>query len=220
MFGFRMSFAVPILLFSIVICGCQTTGVTTMDAKDFRETSSGSGISSAAELAPGDKIEISVEVDGRLEVTAWQAKVSNLGAVTLPLLDDVYVGGLDLNVARSVIARKYADYYVSPPVIIISRLSEKNVSEWGQVSILGRVENPGPVPLPSSSGIKLSAAIQAAGGFAPSAKSSEIQITRIDKRGRKLRVVVDFNAIGASGDADADIRLMDGDIVNVPERIW
>ena len=209
-----------VLLFSLVMAGCETPDVTTVDTADFSTSASIAKSASAAKLASGDTIELSVEVDGRMEVPLHQATINYLGFVTLPLIGDVQVGGLGLDIARAILTKRYGSLYVTSPVIMLSMVSEENTSEWGQVSVMGRVNNPGPVQLPSGAGMRLSAAIQAAGGFAPSAKTAEIQVTRIDKRGRRLRVVVDFNEIGASGNADADIKLMDGDIVNVPERIW
>ncbi len=208
------------LLLPVLLSGCESTSVTTLDADHFSETSSGSRSAHFEQLAPGDMIEISVEVDGRQEVPSFQADVNHLGFVTLPLIGDVHVGGVGVDIARSVIARQYAAYYVSTPVIMIARVDEDRANEWGQVSIMGRVKNPGPVPLPSSTGIKLSAAIQAAGGFAPSAKKSEIRISRLSAGGKKVQVYVNYDDIGKAGDATADLNLLDGDIVYIPERVF
>jgi len=209
-----------LVLFGFTMSGCETADVTTVTSQDFQSSHPVDATVEQADLAAGDVIQVSVEVDGHTEIPLHQATINYLGYVTLPLVGDVHVGGVSLDVARSLIAKRYGVYYVAEPVIMLSLVTEDGTSGWGQVSVMGRVNNPGPVALPSGSGMKLSAAIQAAGGFAPSAKTSEIQITRIDRRGRKLRVVVDFDKIGTAGDADADIQLMGGDIVNIPERIW
>lgn len=209
------------LLLGLIMCSCKSTDVTMVSASEFNASSPMNATSAAAKLTSGDTIEVSVEVDGRVEVDLHRATVSDLGNVTLPLIGDVPVSGVGFNIARSRITSRYEAYYVTKPVVMLSRGGEDGVGEWGQVLVTGRgVDNPGPVPLSSVSGIRLSAAIQAAGGFAPGANVSKIQVTRMDKRGRKLKVVVDFDAIGAGGNAEADILLKDGDIVNVPERIW
>jgi polysaccharide export outer membrane protein len=213
-------FSILSLILLIFTSGCATTDATLVQPQDFQAASALMASQSTAVLTVGNMIEISVEVDGRSEVPVQQATINRNGFVTLPLIGDVYVSGMDVNAARSAISKRYSSLYVSPPVIMLSLVSEDNMSEWGQVSVMGRVENPGPVPVPSGAGIKLSAAIQAAGGFAPSAKTSEIQVTRLDKRGRRLRVIINFDEIGASGNAGADLNLMDGDIVNIPERLW
>ena len=200
--------------------GCATTDTTVLDTQNFIKTTSKSGTVQVAELDAGDVIEVSVEVDGTMEVSRYRANVNFLGIVTLPLVGDVKIGGLNLDIARSVIAKRYGVYFVTEPVIMLSRADDDSMSEWGQVTVLGRVSQPGVFPLPSSSGIKLSAAIQAAGGFASSAKANDVRISRIDDYGNKVKVSVNFNEIGESGNAEADIKLKDGDIVFVPERIF
>ena len=72
----------------------------------------------------------------------------------------------------------------------------------------------------NSTGMSLSAAIQAAGGFASSAKANDIRVSRINKQGKKIQVSVNFDEIGESGNAEADINLLAGDIVFIPERIF
>jgi len=208
------------LLVGVVLNGCTASDVMFVSPEDFDSSLPMKGASEAAILATGDTIEISVEVDGRIEVPLYQASINHNGFVTLPLVGDVEIAGVSFEVARLIISNRYSAYYVSKPVVMLSPANQSDGGGLGQVSVMGKVRNPGPVPLASGSGIRLSAAIQTAGGFAPSAKTSEIQITRIDQRGRKLRVVVDFDKIGAAGDAQADIQLKDGDIVNIPERIW
>lgn len=217
--GRQRAVCISIMVLTMLVIGCATQTTTRVDTRDFMQSSSKSGMRDT-ELSAGDTIEISVEVDGSMEVTRQRANINHRGVVTLPLVGDVMVGGLNLDIARSVIAKRYGVYYVAEPVIMVARVDEDAVSEWGQVTVLGRVENPGPVPLSSGSGMKLSAAIQAAGGFATSANTAKIQVTRVDNLGRKLRVMVDFDEIGETGNAVADLMLMDGDIVNVPERYW
>jgi len=210
-----------LLICGVALCGCETSDVTMVTARDFGYSSPRVGSVGTAKLASGDAVEVSVEVDGRLEVPLTQASVNHLGFVTLPLVGDVQIAGVGLDVARETVSRRYETYYVTKPVITLSLVGEDGSAEWGQVLVTGRgVGDPGPVPLTSGSGMRLSAVIQTAGGFAPAANTSKIQITRVDGRGRKLRVVVDFDDIGSGGDKEADILLRDGDIVNVPERIW
>ncbi len=209
-----------ILLFVIAMNGCESTSTTTVDAQGFSQLAAGEDAAEVSRLTVGDALEVSVEVDGRMEYSAHRAIINHLGFVTLPLVGDVGVGGLKLDAARSVITKRYSSYYVSRPVVMVSLIGTGGESEWGQVSVMGRVRNPGPVQLESGPEIRLSAAIRAAGGFAPSAKTSEIQVTRINASGQKVRVKVDFGTIGKSGNADDDLTLKEGDIVFVPERVF
>ena len=199
------------------LAGCTTTK-TAPDG--FFETREEDSPAKESKLVAGDSFELSVEVDGNMEVAMHRAKVDSRGMATLPLVGDLKVAGLKLEDVREIIAAKYGGYYVNPPVIILSSIEEDEVSEWGNVTVLGRVNQPGMVALTSARGINLSAAVQQAGGFSASAKTGDIRVSRTDSDGKKIQVSVDFNQIGQQGDIAADLKLMDGDIVYVPERIF
>ena len=205
--------------FGVLLIGCSTMDTTSVSADGFRLSRQG-GSSQAKDLVPGDGVEVSVEVDGSMEVSLHRAELNHQGMVTLPLGGDVKIGGMKLAAARAVIAKTYGAYYINPPVVMLALTDGDAVGEWGFVTVLGRVNKPGRVPLQSQKGINLSAAVQLAGGFAPSAKQSDIRVSRVDENGKKLRVSIDFEQIGLAGNADADILLVDGDIIYVPERIF
>jgi protein involved in polysaccharide export with SLBB domain len=200
-------------------CGCGTYQRSQSSAEAFTQNRP-SDASEGALLAVDDTIEVSVEVDGNMEVSHHQSRISYQGLVTLPLIGDVEIVGLKLDRARNVIAEKYNRYYVNPPVIMISLVDANELADFGSVSVLGKVGSPGLVPISSRRGLKLSAAVQAAGGFSPSAKVSRIRITRMGENGQKIQTTVDFEQIGQEGNAEVDLNLIDGDIVYVPERIF
>lgn len=202
-----------------VLFGCTTLDTRSVSASGFSNGNQTATVQ-ARVLEAGDGIEVSVEVDGNMEVALHRAELNHQGVVTLPLVGDVKVSGMKLAEARSAIAKTYGAYYVDPPVIMLTLMDSDMIGEWGFVTVLGRVSKPGRVPLQSQSGMNLSAAIQAAGGFAPSAKQSDIRVTRVGTDGKKQKVSVDFEEIGESGNAEADIVLIDGDIIYVPERIF
>jgi polysaccharide export outer membrane protein len=201
--------------------GCQTTDSTTVTAQDFNKRSEIIEDAKASELIPGDFIEVSVEVDGRMEVQMHRSSINYLGLVTLPLVGDVKVSGMSLQEARAVIAKKYGTYFVNSPLIMVSRVDDSSSqSEWGFVTVTGRVGKPGRVKIMSAKGMRLTAVIQESGGFGPSAKKSDIQISRTSEDGQKIRTSVNYQDIGQSGNLDADVNLFDGDIVYVPERMF
>lgn len=206
-------------IFMMSVIGCSTNdGI--VEATDFAESSLRGVPAKAAQLEPGDSIDISVEVDGRVEVPLHRASINFNGIATLPIVGDVKISGLSLNIARSVIAKRYGALYVSEPVIMLTLVEAPGEGEWGYVTVTGRIGRPGRVQVMSNQGIKLTELIQEAGGFSPSAKRSDIRITRTESNGKRTRVSVDYEAIGEKGDIDADISLYDGDIVYVPERIF
>lgn len=215
------SFAMLLLLtFACILSGCTTSNVTPVSPNAFNGKPEVQDAAPSVLLVPGDSIDLSVEVDGRLEVAGHRALINNSGMVTLPLVGDVQISGMDLADAREVISKTYSSYYVTAPVIMLNRVENAVEGEWGFVTVTGRVGQPGRVKVPSAKGIKLTAAIQQSGGFAPSAKKTEIRITRQEQDGRRIQVSVDYSTIGEQGNLDADVDLKDGDVVYVPERIF
>jgi len=215
----RFRQGVLFILFVGLAAGCATMNPGSATTQGFLSGKQ-NGSSQARDLAPGDGVEVSVEVDGSMEVSLHRAKLNHQGVVTLPLVGDVKVGGMKLASARDRITKTYGAYYVNPPVVILTLMDGGIEGEWGFVTVLGRVNKPGRVPLQSPEGMNLSAAVQMADGFATSAKQSDIRVSRTDELGMKTRISVDFGQIGQAGNADADIMLIDGDIIYVPERIF
>ncbi|MEE9367380.1 MAG: polysaccharide biosynthesis/export family protein [Pontiella sp.] len=214
---FRSAFSLFCLL---VLVSCTSPDVSTVSTHDFLQSTSTSDKRLATKLVAGDSIEVSVEVDGSMEVSRHRVDLSHLGFVTLPLVGDVRVGDLTLEGARTIISKTYSAYYVNPPVIMVSMTNGQGEGEWGYVTVMGRVARPGRIPLPDADGINLTEAIQAAGGFAMSAKQSDIRISRVNEKGKKIQVSLDFEDIGLGGSAESDINLAAGDIVYVPERLF
>jgi len=208
--------AIPLAL----LAGCTVTGSSPASARSFVGTTPDQP-SPSSKLSAGNTIEVSVEVDGNMEVMSHRAQINQQGMVTLPLVGDVEISGCTLSKARGVIADTYGAYYVNPPVVMISLLIDpEDGGEWGAVTVTGRVVQPGRIPLRSQHGMNLTEVIQLAGGFSASAKKSGIRISRTDEMGMQTRVTVDFDEIGQKGNTTADIKLIDGDIVYVPQRIF
>ena len=207
--------AISTMLYS----GCATSGTPSVSTQEFVQSKQDQP-SSSGKLSAGNTIELSVEVDGNMEIFSHRAQINQQGMATLPLVGDVEISGCTLSEARGTIAKTYGAYYVNPPVIMLSLAVDPGDGEWGAVTVMGRVGRPGRVALRSQSGINLTEAIQEAGGFSGSAKKNDIRISRQGQDGKRIRISVDFDEIGQKGNAEADVKLMDGDIVYVPERIF
>lgn len=208
-------FVIPFMLQT----GCVTSDGASASTQEFSKNKP-TQASLPSELVVGNTVELSVEVDGNMEVLSHHAQINQQGMATLPLVGDVKISGYTLSKARSTIAQTYGAYYVNPPVVMLSLQVDPEDGEWGSVTVMGRVIQPGRVPLRSQSGMNLTEAIQEAGGFAPSANKSKIRVSRTDKDGKNLKVYVDFEEIGQKGNMDSDIKLIDGDIIYVPQRIF
>lgn len=203
----------------LAVFGCSTTDIEAVSTADFAQTEVVDNMD-AAKLSAGDTVEVSVEVDGRMEVSRHRAILDHFGVITLPLVGDVKVGDLTMDKARKSITDTYSTYFVNTPVVMLSTVQDLDGGGLGFVTVTGRVGTPGRISIMSASGMKLTEAIQAAGGFGTSAKRSDVRVSRVDGHGQKVQVSVDYNKIGKRGSAEADLTLRDGDIVYVPERLF
>ena len=87
-----------------------------------------------------------------------------------------------------------------------------------RVFVMGRVNQPGPILAKMSEGITLLQAIAGAGGPAEGAKLSAITVKRTDRTGKQLQFKVNLKDI--INGKKQDIRLLEGDVINVPESFW
>lgn len=154
--------------------------------------------------------------------TTMNAIVDQNGDITLPLLlqEPVKCDGLTLEELKKKIVEAYSEYIRQPQVTVtFAPFDGKNgaVSPWGTVTVLGEVNNPGPVNMPSTMDFTVTKVLQAAGGLKPYADRTNIRVTRCDKEGVTTRTTVNLNEIGKEGRVDKDMMLRAGDVVYVYE---
>ena len=163
----------------------------------------------------------------RLRITIYQeedlscfARVDANGLINLPLVGEVPVAGKTVIEAQHLIEAAYRDgrYLVKPQVTI-------NIEEYAprEVSIDGKVRNPGRFPLPIEANMTVLELVTKAGGLLDTAKGTAITVTRISKDGKKEVFTVDIESLMKGRDkakaTDNSLTLQPGDIVYVPERI-
>lgn len=165
-------------------------------------------------VGPGDVLDIAVL--GQTDLTRT-ATVQPTGAISLPLLNDVPVGGLTVaEVQRKLTTLLARDFLVSPQV-------EVKVKDYQSqfVLVLGEVNSPGRKPLRGST--RLIDALVEAGGFSARA-SGEIFITRaeggaFDGGTRSLRLRLG-GQLSAQEYVNLEISLRHGDIVTALPRSY
>lgn len=152
--------------------------------------------------------------------TVVNTLVDQNGDITMPLLlqEPVACDGLSLESLKQKLVKAYSAYYRQPQVTVtFAPYDGKGVSPWGTVTVMGEVNSPGPVNIPSTMELTVTKALQMAGGVKPFAKKSAIKVSRCDKDGRITQTIVDLEEIGKDGRADKDMTLRAGDVVWVPE---
>ena len=169
-------------------------------------------------VRPGIALGISVTATGSKGRESKQYFVDAEGYIAMDLVGQIKCDGLTLVDLQEKIARAYKEYYVDPHVTatFIYQPGQNMVSPWGTVTVLGEVGRPGPVDVPSTMDLRLTRALQLAGGANAIADKHRILVTRCDKDGRQVKTRVDLIAIGEEGRPDKDMLLKAGDVVWVP----
>lgn len=178
--------------------------------------------SEVVKLRPGLVVNMAVLVAGKKEIDEPGKRVSDGGTIVLPLLGELNVANLSLDELQGRLTERYRKYFVQPQVILdfARDVAEEGVSPWGFVTVLGRVEKPGRIPIPATRDMTVSGAIQKAGGFATSAKDNGILVTRSLPNGKTEARTINMRAVGAAGRLQEDIILEANDVVFVPEAMF
>lgn len=178
--------ALVLLCASLPACASgpePSTGVTTIEADPG--------------LGPGDAVRMAVWREPDLSGTFG---IDDRGIVTLPLLGERQVSGMDGPALRDQLLTDYREYLLNPSI---------QVTVLRRVNILGAVNQPGLYPVDAT--ISLSEALGVAGGIAPGGDPDDIRLAR---GGRVIHGDLDRAAILGN----IDVR--SGDQIVVGEKGW
>jgi polysaccharide export outer membrane protein len=153
-------------------------------------------------LGPGDAIKVQVYQNPDLTV---EARVSESGSITYPLIGGVSLGGLSIGQAESKIAQslRSSNILKSPQVNIVLLQVRGN-----QVSVLGQVNKPGRFPLETFN-VRASDMLAAAGGV--TATGDDVLVVSGMRDGKPFYKSIDIPALLAGGRAEDDVVLVSGD---------
>ncbi len=149
-------------------------------------------------LGPGDKISITVY--GEKDLTNDYI-VSNVGNISIPLIGQVNVKGLNLSELENVIEQKLKDGYLKSPSV------SAQISEYRPFYILGEVRTPGSYSFVSDMSVLNAVAL--AGGFTYRADKKTVEILRSQQTKSKIIRKI-----------KVDEPLKPGDIILVRERFF
>ncbi len=153
-------------------------------------------------LGPGDAIGVQVYQSPDLSV---EARVSESGVISYPLVGTVQLGGLTISEAEKKIADALrAGGFVKVPQVNIALKQVRG----NQVAVLGQVSRPGRFPLETTN-TRVSDMLAAAGGATPT--GDDILIVTGQREGKPFRKVVDIPALFLNPKSDEDILLAGGD---------
>jgi protein involved in polysaccharide export with SLBB domain len=163
-------------------------------------------------ISPLDYLRVALFVADEVQFQT-ELRVSQAGTITVPHLGTIDIAGKSIDEAREALYDPYdRDYYVNPHIdITVLQYSERTVT------VIGKVNRQGQIPFPSEKGLSLLEAIAMAGGWSNDrlADKSSVTITRTGDNGERSVIEVDARKLTTE-----DHQLEEGDLINVPERIW
>lgn len=157
-------------------------------------------------LGAGDAIGVQVYQSPDLSI---DARVSESGVISYPLVGSVQIGGLTISEAEKKIADalRIGGFVKVPQVNIVLRQVRGN-----QVAVLGQVSRPGRFPLETFN-TRVSDMLAAAGGT--TATGDDVLIVTGQREGKPFRKVIDIPALFLNEKSDDDIVLAGGDTLYV-----
>ena len=157
-------------------------------------------------LGAGDVIKIQVFQSPDLAV---EARVSEAGIISYPLLGAIRLGGLSPSQAERLIASRLRDgNFLQNPQVTLNVLQFRSQ----QASVLGNVNRPGRYPL-ETTGMRLSEVLAMAGGIAQTGADTVILMT--ERGGKPARIEIDVADMFLTGRADQDVVVRAGDTLYV-----
>lgn len=158
-------------------------------------------------IGPADILTVAVWKNDRLTRTVT---VRPDGAISFPLLGDVYVAGLTPNEMQTRMYERLKEFVdvVDSEVSVIT----EEVHSF-KVSVLGEVREPGLYEFTGRT--RVLDALAHAGGLTEFASGSRIVVLR-QNGGSMERIRFDYNAVKSNGGSQSGLDVRPGDIVLVP----
>jgi len=173
-------------------------------------------------VRPGILLGISVTAAGSPAFESRSCLVDSMGNILMPLIGSVQCRGLSVIELSEKLTERYKEYLQDPQVTTVF-LYEPNkgmLSPYGDVKVLGEVNRPGPVDMPSTQDLTVMRALQLAGGTTHFADNESVQVSHCDENGKITKTIVNLVKLGKDGLAHKDIKLSAGDVVWVPQSIY
>jgi polysaccharide export outer membrane protein len=178
-------------------------------------------IAAALKQVVRSKTDYRISSADLISVTVYQdldmnrkVRVNANGAISMPLIGTVKVGGMTLIEAQAVIEAKLAQYLVSPQVSLF-------IEEYGNktVFVMGEVQKPGSYAIPTESRMTVLEAISTAGGFTPVAAQDRTRVLR-NVNGASVTYTIEVKAITQEGQKEKDMVLEPNDVIYVPQSFF
>ena len=171
-------------------------------------------------LQPGDQLSLEIEEDR--EIGPLPKIVTATGEVDVYPLGKIRIAGMTTTVAANTIKRQLEIDYYHKATIRLSIDRVNLTAQIGSIVLSGEVRQVGTQSFYLEKPPMLSEEILNAGNFTMYANQRKVRVTRQNPGGAPSVQEIDVKTITEKGRMDLDIKLQDGDRINVPRRgvIW
>lgn len=192
-----------------MLAGCATGGT------ELPPASYGDGsVAPSEEYTIGPLDEITIHVWRNPELSADKVRVRPDGRLTIPLVQDIPAVGKTATELQNYIAGELAKYIEQPIVSVIVNTPEGNFTQ--QVRVIGAT--PQPASLPFRANMTALDAMIAVGGLGEFAAGNRAKLIRLNREtGTQTEYRVRLADLIRKGDASANVMLMPGDTIIIPE---
>lgn len=157
-------------------------------------------------LGAGDVVRVSVYQNPDLLL---EARISETGVISYPLLGSVKIGGVNVTQAEKIIADGLRNgNFVKQPQVSIMVLQVRG----NQASVLGQVNRPGRFPIETAD-LRLTDLIAIAGGV--SSSGADVVTVVGTRDGQPFRKEFDLPGLFSRGQPADNMRVLDGDTIYV-----
>jgi polysaccharide biosynthesis/export protein len=194
---------------AVLLAGCAAGGTQLPPA-----TYAGGTIAPSEEYTIGPLDEITIHVWRNPELSADKVRVRPDGRLTIPLVQDIPAVGKTSTELQNYIAGELSKYIEQPIVSVIVNTPEGNFTQ--QVRIIGATGQP--ASLPFRANMTVLDAMIAVGGLNEFAAGNRAKLIRLDREsGAQVEYRLRLSDLIRRGDATANVQLMPGDTIIIPE---
>ncbi|MBK5928845.1 polysaccharide biosynthesis/export family protein [Rhodobaculum claviforme] len=175
----------------------------------------GAEAQSAYRLQPGDTLRIEVLEDGTLN---RDVLISPDGRFSMPLAGVVNAAGRSIEQIEQIVAQRIAPGFAVEPTVFVALtgVADADPRDTIFVHVIGQANQPGIVEV--QEGSTLLQAFAAMGGFNRFAATRRVQLRRVDSAGVERVFTINYREVERGAIGGGTIRLIDGDVIIVPER--
>jgi len=210
-----MSHPLPFKRLAVLVLGAALLAGCAAGGTQLPPATYGNGsIAPSEEYTIGPLDEITIHVWRNPELSADKVRVRPDGRLTIPLVQDIPAVGKTSTELQNYIAGELSKYIEQPIVSVIVNTPEGNFTQ--QVRIIGATGQP--ASLPFRANMTVLDAMIAVGGLNEFAAGNRAKLIRLDREsGGQVEYRLRLSDLIRRGDATANVQLMPGDTIIIPE---